>query len=133
MRRLMLLIWILTDGKAGDVVQCRGVAEAVVAAAGGAIEERIVRPRPPFVWAMPWGPPDPRDRAALAPPWPDLAIASGRRAAAYLRALKQRSPGTFTVFLKDPRTGPGAADLIWVPEHDRLRGDNVLATPTSPH
>jgi mitochondrial fission protein ELM1 len=37
------------------------------------------------------------------------------------------------VFLKDPRTGAGTADLVWVPEHDRLRGENVIATLTPPH
>jgi mitochondrial fission protein ELM1 len=35
--------------------------------------------------------------------------------------------------LKDPRTGPKTADLVWVPEHDPLRGPNVLVTLTSPH
>jgi mitochondrial fission protein ELM1 len=128
--------WIITDGKAGDLVQCQGVAEAL----GLAAEVRTVSPRAPWVWAMPWGPVDPREAPGRAggplagPPWPDLAIASGRRTVASLRALKAASGGrTFTVFLKDPRTGPGAADLIWVPEHDRLRGPTVLATLTSPH
>jgi uncharacterized protein len=126
-------IRIITDGKAGDLVQCLGVAEAIVASAGGDIEERIVRPRAPFALAMPWGPADPRDGAAIAPPYPDIAIASGRRAVASLRALKRRSPACFTVFLKDPRTRRAGADLVWVPEHDRLRGPNVIVTPTSPH
>jgi mitochondrial fission protein ELM1 len=127
--------WIITDGKAGDLVQCQGVAEAL----GVDAEIRTVAPRAPWVWLMPWGPVDPREapgRAGgpLAGPWPDLAIASGRRTVASLRALKRASGGrTFTVFLKDPRTGRGAADLIWVPEHDGLRGPNVLATLTSPH
>jgi uncharacterized protein len=127
--------WIITDGKAGDLVQCQGVAEAM----GLAAEERVVHPRAPWVWAMPWGPVDPaeapgRAGGPLARPFPDIAFASGRRTVAYLRALKKASGGrTFTVFLKDPRTGTGAADFIWVPEHDRLRGGNVLATLTSPH
>jgi hypothetical protein len=48
--------------------------------------------------------------------------------------VKAASGGkTFTVFLKDPRTGTKDADLIWVPDHDRLRGPNVLATLVSPH
>src|SRR5262249_38333226 len=81
----------------------------------------------------PRGPVDPLDTKPLAPPYPDVAIASGRRAVAYLRRLKRLSPKTFTLFLKDPRTGLGAADLIWVPEHDRLRGQNVISTLTSPH
>jgi hypothetical protein len=128
-------IWVLTDGKAGDEVQCLGVAQRL----GVAPQIRRVAPRKPFAWLMPRGPIDPREApdrpgSPLAPPFPDIAIASGRRAVAYLRALRKASNGrSFTVFLKDPRTGSGAADLIWVPEHDRLRGDNVLVTVTSPH
>lgn len=127
--------WVLTDGKAGDEAQCIGVAEAL----GIPYELRRVHPRAPFSWLMPWGPIDPRERpgapaSPIAPPFPDLAIASGRRAIAYLRHVKKASKGaTFTVCLKDPRTGTGAADLIWVPDHDPLRGHNVLTSPTAPH
>lgn len=127
--------WILTDGKAGDEAQCVGVAEAL----GIAYEIRRIAPQAPFSWLMPWGPIDPRERetrpaSPVAPPYPDIVIASGRRTVAYLRRIKKLSAGqTFTVFLKDPRTGPGAADLIWVPEHDALRGKNVLVSATSPH
>ncbi|MBN9441486.1 MAG: mitochondrial fission ELM1 family protein [Bosea sp.] len=128
-------IWILTDGKAGDELQCLGVAERL----GVVPERRHVAPRKPFAWLMPRGPIDPRDApdrpgSPIRPPFPDIAIASGRRAVAYLRAVKKASNGrTFTVFLKDPRTGAGTADLIWVSEHDRLRGGNILVTTTSPH
>jgi mitochondrial fission protein ELM1 len=127
--------WVLTDGKAGDEGQCLGVAEAL----GLSPEIRRIAPRPAFAWAMPWGPIDPRDApgrwgSPIAGPYPDLVIASGRRAAPYLRALKRASGGrAFTVFLKDPRSGARTADLIWVPEHDRLRGENVLVTLTPPH
>ena len=88
---------------------------------------------------MPYGPIDPAEGSArpgspIAPPYPDLAVASGRRAAPYLRAVRRLSQSkTFTVFLKDPRTGLGAADLLWAPTHDRLRGPNVVATLTAPH
>ena len=128
-------IWVLTDGKAGDEVQCLGVAERL----GVTPEIRRVAPRAPFAWLMPRGPIDPREApdrpgSPLRPPFPDIAIASGRRAVSYLRALRKASNGrSFTVFLKDPRVGTGAADLVWVPEHDRLRGENVLVTVTSPH
>jgi mitochondrial fission protein ELM1 len=127
--------WVVTDGKAGDVAHCLGVAERL----GLAPEQRIVQPRALFAALMPRGPIDPTEApdkpgSPLEPPFPDLAIASGRRAVAYLRALKRASGGkTFTIFLKDPRTGPDAADFIWVPEHDKLRGANVLTTLTSPH
>ena len=53
---------------------------------------------------------------------------------AYLRFVKKATGGrTYTVFLKDPRTGPKTADLIWSPDYDRLRGPNVLNTLTPPH
>ncbi|WP_340322125.1 mitochondrial fission ELM1 family protein [Chelatococcus albus] len=124
---------MLTDGKAGDELQCLAVAEAL----GLAPEVRRVAPRAPFTWLMPYGPIDPREaprrrESPVAPPYPDLLIASGRRAIAYVRHVKRASGGrTFTVILKDPRTGTG--DFIWVSAHDRLRGPNVLATLTPPH
>lgn len=128
-------VWVLSDGKAGDESQCLGVAEQL----GASPDIRRVKPRKPWAWLMPRGPIDPREApdqpgSPLSPPFPDIAIASGRRAVSYLRALKKASNGaTYTVFLKDPRTGAGTADLIWVNRHDRLRGDNVLVTTTSPH
>ena len=33
----------------------------------------------------------------------------------------------------DNRAGLGVADVIWVPQHDRLRGPNVITTLTAPH
>jgi mitochondrial fission protein ELM1 len=135
-----LRIWTLTDGKAGDEVQCLGVAEALARIAPGSlIEARRVRPRAPFAWLAPRGPIDPKESpvrpgSPLAPPFPDIAIASGRRAIPYLAHLR-RAAGRrlFSVILKDPRTGPDSADLIWTPAHDRLEGPNVLKTLTSPH
>ncbi|MGL4437780.1 MAG: mitochondrial fission ELM1 family protein [Bosea sp. (in: a-proteobacteria)] len=127
--------WIITDGKAGDLAQCIGVAEVM----GLEPSQRVVKPRPPFTWAMPRGPIDPREGpgktgSPIAPPYPDVLIASGRRAVPYVRAVKRLSGGhTFTIFLKDPRTGEKAADFIWVPAHDRLRGPNVMTTLVSPH
>lgn len=127
--------WVLTDGKAGDVVQCLGICDAI----GIAAEERIVRPFLPWTWLMPWGPVPPADRSdragsPIAPPFPDIVVASGRRAVPYIRQLhKLGAPSPFTVFLKDPRCGSNIADFIWVPQHDRLRDANVMATLTSPH
>lgn len=130
-----LSAWVVTDGKAGDEGQCLGLTEAL----GLRAEIRRVAPRPPFSWFMPWGPVDPRERpgragSPIAPPFPDLLVASGRRAVPYLRAVKRASAGrSFAVFLKDPRTGPKAADLVWAPAHDDIEGPNVLKTLTSPH
>jgi uncharacterized protein len=130
-----LRVWVLTDGKAGDEQQCLGIAETL----GAAAEVRRVRPRAPFWWMTPYGPIDPfeapsRPGSPIAPPFPDVAIASGRRAVPYVRHVRRASRGlSFTVFLKDPVTGPRTADLIWVPEHDALRAPNVIATLTPPH
>lgn len=135
LRELGLTSWVLTDGKAGDEMQALSVADALSLSP----EIRRVRPRAPFSWLMPWGPIDPRERpgahnSPLVPPFPDLLIGSGRRAVPYLRFVKKASGGrTYTVFLKDPRTGPGAADFIWAPSYDRIRGPNVLTTLTPPH
>ncbi|GBU16088.1 MULTISPECIES: mitochondrial fission ELM1 family protein [Methylobacterium] len=127
--------WIVTDGKAGDENQCVGVVETL----GLAYETRRIPARGPFGWTAPWGPIDPRQgprrpQGALAGPFPDVLIASGRRSVPYLRAVRKATNGrTFTAFLKDPRTGHGSADFIWVPDYDDLRGPNVFTTLTAPH
>ncbi len=52
----------------------------------------------------------------------------------YLRAVKRLSQGrTFTVFSKDPYRGRKTADVVYVPAHDKLQGENVIRTLTSPH
>jgi uncharacterized protein len=130
-----LSLWVLTDGKIGDDVQCLAVAGALSAG----FEKRVIAPRWPWHWLAPWGPIDPRDAlqregSPIAPPFPDLLIASGRRAIPYARAVKRASGGkTFVVIMKDPRIAPRHADLIWAPMHDRLSGANVVSTLTSPH
>lgn len=127
--------WVITDGKMGMNVQARGVADAL----GLAYETKIVTPTGLARIVAPWGPVARRDRfgadgSQFAPPWPIVAIATGRAAIPYIRALKKKAGArTFTVVLQDPKTGPNVADLIWVPEHDRLRGRNVVTTLTAPH
>ena len=127
-------VWVVTDGKVGDIAQTCGVTDAL----GLEPQIRKIHPRAPWSWLAPRGPIDPRedfDRpdSPLKPPFPDLVVASGRRTVPYIRRIRALSPETFTVFLKDPRTGPDTAHLIWVPEHDPLRGETVVVTLTSPH
>ncbi|MEO1240992.1 MAG: mitochondrial fission ELM1 family protein [Pseudomonadota bacterium] len=128
-------VWIISDGKIGDIVQCRAVAGGL----SSRFEERRVAPRAPWVWAAPWGPIDPRDavgnpQSPIAPPFPDVAVVSGRRAIPYARDVKRASGGkALLVFLKNPRTAFSEADVIWAPAHDRLDGENIFSTLTSPH
>ncbi|MBL8589847.1 MAG: mitochondrial fission ELM1 family protein [Methylobacteriaceae bacterium] len=114
-------------GRKGNQVICEGVAAAL----GVAPDIRPLAPRRLFAAAAPFGPVDPLDRPR--PPFPDIALASGRVAVPYLRDLKRRSPATFAVFLQDPRVGRSRFDLIWLPEHDRWRGPNAVVTLLSPH
>ena len=128
-------VWVITDGKAGMEVQCVGVAKALGA------EPVIKRVAPRWLWRFlaPWGPADPADRLGqeggqFAPPWPDLAIATGRQSIPYLRALRRKAgEATYTVVIQNPRTGSGTADLICVPRHDGMAGKNILTTLTAPH
>ena len=133
--KLFSRVWLITDGKMGDLVQCEGVVQAL----GVKAKTILIAPPKPWVWLMPWGPLPPHERAGqkdcpLQPPFPDLVIASGWRALAYVRELKKvLGSQVYTVFLKSPRCKASYVDLIWVPEHDRLRGDRVISSLASPH
>jgi hypothetical protein len=127
--------WIITDGKAGMDVQCIGIAEAL----GVRYEMKPVKPVGIYRTLAPYGPVDPKERfgspdTPFAPPFPTLAIATGRASIPYIRALGRRAGHkTYRVVLQDPKTRAGIADLVWVPEHDRRRGPNVMSTLTAPH
>ncbi len=127
--------WIITDGKAGMLVQARGVADAL----GLDYLEKVVQPKALWAALAPFGPVGPSERLGrpgsdFAPPWPDVVIATGRASIPYVRAIRRKAgPRTYTIVLQDPKTGANTADLIWVPEHDRRRGANVITTPTAPH
>ncbi len=127
-------VWILTDGKAGDEIPLIGVAEVL----GVSPDVRRVKPLSLFAWFMPWGGIDPREApgrsgSPLSPPFPDICLATGRRAIAYVRKLKRVSPDTFTVVFKDPRTHRHGGDLVVVQSHDRLRGGAVVVHTTGPN
>jgi mitochondrial fission protein ELM1 len=127
--------WIISDGKAGNDVQTRGVFDAL------GLDYQVKPVDPKGLWRLlsPWGPVSPAERFGTAasrfrPPWPDFAVAVGRLTTPYIRTLKRHAGRqTYTVILQDPKVGTGAADLFWVPEHDTLRGPNVITTLTSPH
>jgi len=127
--------WIISDGKAGNETQCRGVFDAL------GLKSEIKRIRPGRLQQMfaPYLPVARAERfgepgSTFAPPWPDFAIAAGRLTAPYIRALKRRAKlATYTIILQDPKVPLTTADFFWMPEHDRRRGANVLTTVASPH
>lgn len=126
--------WIVTEtGLTGTENQCLGVAEAL----GVMPEIKRIGLKPPWKSLSPWlG----FEHAgiftgdALEPPYPDILIAAGRKAISAARFIKKASGGkTFTVFLQDPHINPQAFDLVAVPAHDNLCGENVIVTTATPN
>jgi mitochondrial fission protein ELM1 len=124
--------WIITEGMAGTENQCLGVAEAL----GVLAEVKRIKLRQPWKSFSPWlrfehaGIFEP----TLAPPWPDLLIASGRKSIATSRYIRKASGGKiFTVQIQDPRVSPAEFDLVALPAHDPTRGGNVIVTDASPN
>lgn len=118
-------IWALSDGAAGNHKQVWALAQAIGAPAltAATIDLR----RPDRWWSPQWLRARRRAISGLpAGPLPDLAIGCGRRAAAVLDRLKADAPALRTVQILDPRIDPARFDLVLVPQHDLLRGDNVL-------
>jgi mitochondrial fission protein ELM1 len=127
--------WIISDGKAGNDAQSRGVFDAL------GLDYEIKRVEPTGIWRLlsPWIRVNPAERfgsteSTFRPPWPDFAVAAGRLTTPYIRKLKHLSGfSTYTIILQDPKVSTTTADLFWVPAHDKLRGPNVITTLTSPH
>jgi len=130
--------WVVTDGKSGMENQCLGLAEAL----GLAPTVKRVKLR------MPWRQLSPFLRLGLgfafsvegdpvAPPWPDLMIATGRHSVpAPLYARRESLKGgkrTFTVQLQNPVIDPSRFDLVVVPRHDGISGPNVMTTKGALH
>ncbi|MDR4308109.1 mitochondrial fission ELM1 family protein [Chelatococcus sambhunathii] len=132
-----MLAWTLTDGSAEDEIRCLGVAEAIA----DRIERRRIAPRGRYGWLAPFGPIDPRDAPGAAGGpitplrgWPELVVGAGRKAVPYLASVKRASGGrTITAFMGATLAGRAVADIVAVDQGERLRGPNVVATPTRPH
>ncbi len=119
--------WLLTDGNAGNVRQAEALAGALGLDSPHLPE---LAPRAPWRWLAPRRLPGARHAfgpglaAALAGPAPALAIGCGRQGALAGRLARER--GARAVQILDPRIDSRHWDLVVVPEHDRLRGTNVI-------
>ena len=127
-RRRQPECWVVTDGKAGMEVQCRGLAEAL----GLAPDIKRIQVTKPWRWLPPLCVPRPLDRLGpkgdrLVPPWPRLLIASGRQTVASAMAVRGTG-STFTVQIQNPVVNPARFDLVITPQHDRLSGPGVVTT-----
>jgi uncharacterized protein len=127
------VVWVLHDGKPGMRSQALGLAEAT----GLRFVEKRLLVRRPWAWLPPqlWLAPLHAARGqVLAPPWPDLVIGCGRNTVAPALAIRRASGGrTLAAQIQDPRLGRGEFDLLFVPEHDRLRGPRIVVTAGAIH
>ncbi len=125
--------WVITEGIAGTENQCIGVAEAL--GTSPIIKRVDLR--------FPWKQLTPYFRIAnkyafskksdpITPPWPDIAICSGRKsipAALYIKKASKEK--TLVIQIQDPRCTPSLFDLVFLPSHDPTRGKNVITTTGS--
>jgi mitochondrial fission protein ELM1 len=126
---------VVTDGKAGMQSQCVGLAESL----GLTPIVKRVRLRAPWRQLTPYvrfggRMQFTRDSDELAPPWPDLLIATGRHSVAASLMVKRLSGRrTKTVQLQNPAIAASHFDLVVVPRHDRLEGANIVSTRGALH
>jgi hypothetical protein len=117
---MTLTAWALTTGEAGMRTQARGLAQALASR----VEEKTVAGR----W---FG--GAADR--IAPPWPDIIVSCGRRAARHALAAREASSGRLlAVHVQDPRLRARDFDLVIAMEHDTIAaGGNVIKVATALH
>lgn len=127
--------WIVTEGIAGTENQCLGIADAL-----GLVPD-VKR----IALRQPWQALSPALRllpglaisgkgAAIKPPYPDLLLASGRKAVIAALHIRKASKGkTLVVMVQDPGIAAHYFDIVVVPYHDTLRGPNVLVTEGAPN
>lgn len=127
-------ICAVSDGRAGNDRQAIALATAL--AGGASIRTVTLTPRLPWRLAAPRAWPNAESAfgpafAALLDAPPAVVVGCGRQAALATRLLRAR--GAKAVQILDPRIDPSHWDVVVVPEHDRLRGPNVVPVLGSLH
>jgi mitochondrial fission protein ELM1 len=123
----MTTTWILSDGKTGTEGQAIGLAKAL------GLDYTLFRLQakwpwkwlPAWMWIWPLRHVTPDLSEALATSKPDIIIAGGRITAMPTKYLR-RKYGAFTVFILNPYINFKHFDLVICPQHDHLKGDNVI-------
>ena len=137
-------IWIVSDGTAGMRFQSLALAEAMGWTAASGFRDIIVTPRQPLRSLPRLGrismlaPHLPISTPALPYAdggFPDLLVTCGRRMAGLSIAMRQRAriagQPMKTIHIQDPRLDPACFDILLVPAHDPVRGDNVIVSTGS--
>lgn len=133
-RKAQKICWTITDNFPGMKSQVMGLADAI----GLPAIHKTCKRRWPWGWiSFSWSDPLTQltsDSDPLTPPWPDLVISCGRRSAPLALAIKKQNKGkTFCVHIQNPLQDLNSFDLIVAPEHDHLKGPNVVTTKGAIH
>lgn len=140
--RRSLTCWVVTDGKIGMEKQCLALAGAVCGDDDSIVVKRIaVKPPwrwlPPACWLAHLTVLDRQNGDALAPPWPDLVVATGRLsvvpALTVRRLARDEGSACTAVQIQNPGVMASRFDLVVAPAHDNVTGDNVLTTMGALH
>lgn len=118
----------MDDGKVGTEHQCVGLARAL-----GIKNFEIFHIKPKTFWTrIPprfWINPLKCIQNKLPSHWPDLVIGGGRRSAAPVAHIRKISRGkTKCVQLLNPHMSLSKFDYVIVPDHDSIRGKNIIPT-----
>ncbi len=133
-----LVIWAVSDGRAGIEAQAVGLAEAVARQRKATVVIKRINWKgrlgrlPWWLTLFPrrWLTPE----SEFDAPWPDLVVAAGRATLPLSIRLRKWTGGkTFVVQIQDPRAPAGLFDLVVPPNHDRLKGDNIVSIIGAPH
>lgn len=134
----MSVIWVLSDGRAGNINQILGVAEqlSVPFEVKKVVYTSLIR-MPNFLRGVSTIGINSETLHSLTEPYPNLVIGAGRRVFPLARFIKKKSKGyTKIVQIMNPgASGFDDADLVILPMHDNYRGkkNNVLQVIGAPH
>lgn len=125
----MSSVWGLVDDRTGHTGQVFGVISRLgLPYIIKRLEYNALQVLPSFLLGASLAATTPECRTTIAPPFPKLVIAAGRRTLPVLRYIKQQSPTTRTVYLMRAEVNKDI-DLMVVPEHDHVTlRPNIITT-----
>lgn len=133
-----LRIWLISDGRAGIENQGLGLYKALEALTPCVLETKRVSFHavfdrlPTFMKLWPRLMVT-RGSARFTPPYPDICICVGRASLPFSLRFKKWSGGkSFVVQIQDPKHPAHLFDCVIAPEHDGVRGENVISMIGAP-
>ena len=120
---------LLTEGMHGMISQVEGMARALKTT----FNHKIVRLRFPWNLVPPKLTPISeiilKDKIYLIEnEIPDLIISCGRKSVIPSILLKKKNKKIFSIHIQDPKVNFKNFDIIIAPEHDNLKGDNIISS-----